>query len=186
LDINVLRRRKYYAKKFDFKCEDCYRYKFYDYVEEGEFICSHYRELDQLEKEYTKKYLRKSKPSLMGATLLDFIPKLKEKKEQLIKKSLNRAMEKFLEKQNDFVWRKREIADKIVKCLNRRAYLAAEKGYYYFRDQDLRIAYCRFCQNYWAQYDFCIVYYELKNRRGLCPLYKFGKSIDSKFKEAEE
>lgn len=182
----MLRRRKYYAEKFDFKCEDCGDYKCYDDVEEGEFFCNHYRELDQLREKYTKKYLKRSKLSITGTKLLDFIPKLKEKKEQLVKKSLNRTIERFLEKQYDFVQQRREIEDKIVKCLNRNAYLAVKKGYYCFRDQDLRIADCRFCKNYWAQFDYCIVNYELRNRRGFCPSYKLGKSLDSLYEEVAE
>lgn len=176
-------KKGYWAEKLGFTCQDCP-----DYMIEDILRCPLQIELNELretEEVYEIFDITASTPRkpLLRTYLSDFVSDFNKSK--ILRERTTRELETDEDEglYEALLWRKKRVEDKIQKCLNKKHYLAVVKRKYLFRNQHLRIADCRLCENYWALHDYCQVNYELKNMRGICPLYKFGKRLDFTFKE---
>jgi len=176
--MTSIAKKGYWAEKLGFKCQDCREYKF-----KGLFRCSLHRELAKLMREIKNledTCLPISKPErpILITSMEDFLAEFNKSKilEEREQRELKTEEEKLYE---ELLKEKEEIEAKIQRCLNKRHYLAVKKRYPYFHDQYLRIADCSMCQNYIELLGYCGLNHRLKNMRGKCSYYKFGKPMYS-------
>jgi len=110
--------------------------------------------------------------------LIDFIPSLKGKKEQLIEEAKDKAINRFLNQDEKFLEEETEMENNITKCLNKKAYLAVTEDKFSFRNQTD----CRLCWYYIIPLSRCAVGLHIKRVIGFCPVYECKISIQQKRK----